>query len=127
MSSLVRTSFTWNSAPLIAAKDRAYLASMKVAAARADAAGGKDAGAKLVGHAIHPTGLGGIFEEGARPHVIQPHRSVLYLKGLDVFVTGPVRHPGRAAQPYIAPEGERWATEDMPAALRVSYAAGGYA
>ena len=52
--------------------------------------------------------LGILFEEGVGPHEINPKRNVLKLAD-GSFVTGPVRHPGMAAKPFLRPALALWA------------------
>ena len=53
--------------------------------------------------------LSSIFEGGAKPHTIRPASGFLVGKAGDrsrtraFFARGPVRHPGMAARPFIAP------------------------
>lgn len=56
--------------------------------------------------------LGTLFEHGVGPHEITPKRKVLRLAD-GSFVTGPVRHPGMARKPFLAPALALW-----PAAYR---------
>jgi hypothetical protein len=56
--------------------------------------------------ATHP--LAGIIEGGAGPHEIQPKGRVLRLAD-GRFVTGPVRHPGTPAKPFMRPLLPLWA------------------
>jgi hypothetical protein len=116
---------SWNPAPLSAAIARGYRASMEVAAREADAAGGDKAGAELRGNARVPTGLGPIFEVGAQPHRIEPTGRVLFLRGLNVYVTGGVEHPGRAAHPYLRPVAAGWPLQ-APGIMRPFLAAAGF-
>lgn len=46
--------------------------------------------------------LGTLFEHGVGPHEITPSKQVLRLAD-GGFVTGPVRHPGMAAKPFLRP------------------------
>ena len=51
--------------------------------------------------------LGGLFEYGVGPHQITPKRRILRLAD-GGFVTGPVRHPGMKAQPFLRPSLPAW-------------------
>jgi len=53
--------------------------------------------------------LGILFEKGVGPHEINPKRNVLKLAD-GSFVTGPVRHPGMAAKPFLRPSLALWPT-----------------
>lgn len=50
-----------------------------------------------------------LFEKGVRPHEIQPRGKVLRLAD-GRFVTGPVRHPGMQAKPFLRPSLALWPT-----------------
>lgn len=52
--------------------------------------------------------LGILFEKGVGSHEINPKRNVLKLAD-GSFVTGPVRHPGMAAKPFLQPALALWA------------------
>jgi len=52
--------------------------------------------------------LGTLFEKGVGPHEINPKKQVLKLAD-GSFVTGPVRHPGMAAKPFLEPALALWA------------------
>ncbi len=52
--------------------------------------------------------LGVLFEQGVGPHEIEPKGKVLKLAD-GSFVTGPVRHPGMAAKPFLKPALALWA------------------
>ena len=52
--------------------------------------------------------LGVLFEKGVGPHEINPKKRVLKLAD-GSFVTGPVRHPGMAAKPFLEPALALWA------------------
>jgi hypothetical protein len=52
--------------------------------------------------------LGILFEKGVGSHEINPKRNVLKLAD-GSFVTGPVRHPGMAAKPFLRPALALWA------------------
>lgn len=56
--------------------------------------------------AIHP--LAPIVEFGAKPHTITPKHKVLRLAD-GSFVTGPIRHPGAPARPFLRPTLPLWA------------------
>ena len=85
-------------------------------AARAKASGAS----KRVAAAIFVTGtttnfvlgsrspLGILFEKGVGPHEINPKKQVLKMAD-GSFVTGPVRHPGMAAKPFLQPSLALWA------------------
>ena len=85
-------------------------------AARAKAAGAS----KRVAGSIFMTGtttnftigshspLGILFEQGVGPHEINPKRNVLKMAD-GGFVTGPVKHPGMAAKPFLQPALALWA------------------
>lgn len=45
---------------------------------------------------------GGFFEFGTKPHQIEPKKKVLRLAD-GSFVTGPVKHPGMKAKPFLRP------------------------
>lgn len=101
-----------------------FQASLGVLLADAMSGGSANAGATVVptgptsAH-LAPTGIGAIVEEGADPHIIEPKAGgVLYLRELDVFVSGPVHHPGRAAAPYLHPAAARWANGGYQATAR---------
>jgi hypothetical protein len=85
-------------------------------AARAKAAGAS----KRVAGSIFMTGtttnftigshspLGILFEKGVGPHEINPKRNVLKMAD-GGFVTGPVKHPGMSAKPFLRPALALWA------------------
>jgi hypothetical protein len=85
-------------------------------AARAKAA----AASKRVASSIFMTGtttnftigsrspLGILFEKGVGAHEINPKRNVLKMAD-GGFVTGPVKHPGMAAKPFLQPALALWA------------------
>jgi hypothetical protein len=52
--------------------------------------------------------LGVLFEKGVGPHEINPKKNVLKLAD-GSFVTGPVRHPGMDAKPFLRPALALWA------------------
>jgi len=52
--------------------------------------------------------LGILFEKGVGAHEINPKKQVLKLAD-GSFVTGPVRHPGMAAKPFLRPALALWA------------------
>ena len=52
--------------------------------------------------------LGILFEKGVGSHEINPKRNVLKLAD-GGFVTGPVKHPGMAAKPFLQPSLALWA------------------
>ena len=52
--------------------------------------------------------LGKLFEEGVGPHEINPKKQVLKMAD-GGFVTGPVKHPGMAAKPFLQPALALWA------------------
>ena len=52
--------------------------------------------------------LGTLFEKGVGPHEINPKKQVLKLAD-GSFVTGPVRHPGMQAKPFLQPALALWA------------------
>ena len=52
--------------------------------------------------------LGVLFEKGVGPHQIEPKKKVLRMAD-GSFVTGPVRHPGMAAKPFLQPSLALWA------------------
>lgn len=52
--------------------------------------------------------LGMLFEKGVGPHEIEPKKQVLKMAD-GGFVTGPVRHPGMAAKPFLRPVLALWA------------------
>jgi hypothetical protein len=95
-------------------------------AARAKAAGAS----KRVAGSIFVTGtatnfvlgsrspLGVLFEKGVGPHEINPKKQVLKMAD-GGFVTGPVKHPGMAAKPFLQPALALWA----PAYRRMASAA----
>lgn len=77
--------------------------------------------------ALKPTGLGAIFEEGARPHEIDPDPGgVLYLRSLKIVVSGPVRHPGSPPKPYLGPAAARWAAGGFQATARATLRTQGF-
>lgn len=51
--------------------------------------------------------LGSFFEFGVGAHEITPKRNVLRMAD-GGFVTGPVRHPGMKAQPFLRPSLPLW-------------------
>lgn len=53
--------------------------------------------------------LAPLIEKGARPHEIEPRNKVLRLAD-GRFVTGPVRHPGIQARPFLRPSLVLWPT-----------------
>ena len=55
--------------------------------------------------ALHP--LAPIIEGGSQPHTIEPKKKVLRLAD-GSFVTGPVRHPGTPAKPFLRPTLPLW-------------------
>ena len=55
--------------------------------------------------AAHP--LAPVIEFGAGPHLIKPKGKVLKLED-GGFVTGPVRHPGTPAKPFLRPTLPLW-------------------
>jgi hypothetical protein len=55
----------------------------------------------------HPLGM--LFEKGVGPHEITPAKRVLRMAD-GRFVTGPVRHPGMRAQPFLRPLLPLWPT-----------------
>jgi hypothetical protein len=55
--------------------------------------------------ATHP--LAKIIETGADPHTIEPKERVLKMAD-GRFVTGPVRHPGSPARPFLRPTLPLW-------------------
>jgi len=59
----------------------------------------------LIG-ARHP--LGKLFEDGVGAHEINPKKQVLKMAD-GGFVTGPVKHPGMAAKPFLKPSLPLWA------------------
>lgn len=123
---------TWFPQPLTAAITRSFSASLASVAADANAnATAKEAGAVVVqtgpnSAALKPTGIGAIMEEGAAPHVIEPTKGYLYLKGRNVFVSVAVSHPGSPPKPYLRPAAARWANGGFQATARASLAAGGF-
>ena len=52
--------------------------------------------------------LGILFEKGVGAHEINPKRNVLKMAD-GGFVTGPVKHPGMAAKPFLKPALAQWA------------------
>ena len=52
--------------------------------------------------------LGILFEKGVGPHEINPTRNILKMAD-GGYVTGPVRHPGMAAKPFLRPALALWA------------------
>jgi len=52
--------------------------------------------------------LGVLFEKGVGPHEINPKKQVLKMAD-GGFVTGPVRHPGMSAKPFLQPALALWA------------------
>jgi len=52
--------------------------------------------------------LGVLFEKGVGPHEIEPKKQVLKMAD-GGFVTGPVKHPGMAAKPFLQPALALWA------------------
>ena len=118
----------WRPEPLTA---RLIAAAKPAAAEVAVAARAKAASAsKRVAASIYVTGtttnfvlgsrspLGALFEEGVRPHTIEPRKKVLRLAD-GRFVTGSVRHPGMQAKPFLKPVLPLWA----PAYRRMASAA----
>ena len=55
--------------------------------------------------ALHP--LAGIIEGGAKPHTIEPKKKALKLAD-GSFVSGPVKHPGHPAKPFLRPTLPLW-------------------
>jgi hypothetical protein len=55
-------------------------------------------------HALAP-----IEEKGARAHTIEPKQGRVLKMADGGFVTGPVRHPGRPARPFLRPTLPLWA------------------
>jgi hypothetical protein len=53
--------------------------------------------------------LGTLFEHGVHPHEINPKRNILKMAD-GGFVTGPVKHPGMAAKPFLRPVLPLWGT-----------------
>lgn len=102
------TQVSWYPERLTATLFAGYRASLEAAARDADAAGGAKAGAVIRGNTLFPTGLGAIYEVGAAPHRIDSRGRVLFLRGLNRYVTGGVDHPGRPARPYLGPAATRW-------------------
>lgn len=107
--------FLWYPEKLNIAIAASFQASLAPVLADAERGGSTNAGATIVPTSavsahLAPTGIGAIVEEGAKPHRIEPKAGgVLYLKELDIFVSGGIDHPGRAAEPYLHPAAERWA------------------
>lgn len=122
----------WYPQRLSAAIAEAFRASLAEVAADAKATSpSSKAGAEVVqtgstSAALRPTGLGPIFEEGARPHEIDPHHGLLYLSNLGAFVSGPVHHPGSPPKPYIHPAAARWAAGGFQTVARGSLASQGF-
>jgi len=122
----------WYPQGLNAAIQRGFEASLARVAAEANAtAPAKEAGATIKqtgpnSAVLSPTGIGAIMEEGAKPHVIEPTKGYLYLKGRNVFVSVAVHHPGSPPKPYLGPAASRWANGGFQSTARVSLAAGGY-
>jgi hypothetical protein len=56
---------------------------------------------------MDPKGL--FFEVGTDPHEIKPKKKVLRLAD-GRFVTGPVKHPGMKARPFLRPLLPSWST-----------------
>jgi len=56
---------------------------------------------------LHPAGL--FHEFGTKPHTIEPKGKVLKLAD-GGFVSGPVKHPGMKATPFLRPAKELWPT-----------------
>jgi hypothetical protein len=52
--------------------------------------------------------LGILFEKGVGPHEIEPKKKVLKMAD-GGFVTGPVKHPGMGAKPFLKPALGLWA------------------
>ncbi|MDQ5815816.1 MAG: hypothetical protein M3516_05940 [Actinomycetota bacterium] len=52
--------------------------------------------------------LGVLFEQGVGAHEINPKKQVLKMAD-GGFVTGPVKHPGMAAKPFLKPALALWA------------------
>jgi hypothetical protein len=123
------TRVIWNPTALNAAIARAYTASLQATATDAEAHSPTPrAGARAVAGGIEPTGdLGTIMEKGARPHVIAPDPGkVLFLKGINVFSSGPVDHPGSPPQPYLGPAAMRWARGGFQAIARAVLMGAGF-
>lgn len=122
----------WFPQGLNAAIQRGFEASLPRAAVDAEAhSPSKEAGAIVVqtgptSAALKPTGKGAIFEEGAKPHVIEPTKGYLYFKGENRYVSVAVHHPGSPAMPYLGPAAARWAGGGFQATARLSLAAGGF-
>ena len=127
-------SLIWRPQGLNAAIERGFAASLRVAALDASAhSPSSRAGASAVQTSatvggLNPTGeLGSIMEKGAKPHTIAPKvGEVLFLKSLNVVVSGSVHHPGSAPKPYLGPAAMRWATGGFQATTRGSLALSGY-
>jgi hypothetical protein len=123
----VSGSFQWYPERLNAAIAEAYKESLLVAEADAKATSPDPdkAGATLVGTALAPTGLGGVFEKGRRGgYAIAPtHSQALRIgTGFAEFATGGPMAP----KPYIGPAAQRWAAEEFQAVARARLAASGF-
>ena len=93
-----------------AAQEVATAAKVKAAAASKRVA----ASIRLTGTATNfligsSSPLGVLFEKGVGPHEIEPKKNVLRLAD-GSFVTGPVRHPGMPAKPFLEPAMRLWPT-----------------
>jgi hypothetical protein len=126
------TTVRWFPQGLNAAILRGFEGSLARVAADANATSpAKEAGAAIrqtgpTQAELTPTGIGAIMEEGAKPHVIEPKKGYLYLKGQNVFVSVEVHHPGSPAKPYLGPAARRWAQGGFQSTAKVSLAASGY-
>ena len=75
---------------------------------------------------LSPTGLGAIEEKGARPHEIDVGSKGFLAFKDGGFSSGPVQHPGMAAEPFLRPAAARWANGGYQSTARGVLAAGGF-
>ena len=120
-------SVQWFPERLNAAIAEAYKASLAVALEDANATSPDPdkAGAKLVGNALAPTGLGTVFEQGRQGgyDIAPTHAQALKIgTGFAAFATG----GSMAPKPYLGPAAQRWATEGFQATARARLAASGF-
>jgi len=74
---------------------------------------------------LKPTGIGAIFEEGAKPHEETGTKGYLYLGG-GRYVEGTIHHPGSPPKPYLGPAAARWANGGYQNTARATLASQGF-